>query len=172
VIETAMLVVLITGFAAAAPFVVRQSGAWMHAAAHRVQLAQEADRHQVTALVLTLAPGSQPDGWDTAAAAAVPARWTAPNGRVITGTIPEPVGTAAGATVQVWVTADGQLTTEPLQDSQVAGQVLLTQLLSVLGLAVVVIVIGALGRRALDKRRMAAWDADWRATGPRWTARR
>jgi hypothetical protein len=36
----------------------------------------------------------------------------------------------------------------------------------------VVIVIGALGRRALDKRRMAAWDADWRATGPRWTARR
>jgi hypothetical protein len=34
------------------------------------------------------------------------------------------------------------------------------------------LVIGVLGRRALDKRRMAAWDADWRATGPRWTARR
>jgi hypothetical protein len=26
--------------------------------------------------------------------------------------------------------------------------------------------------RALDKCRMAAWESDWRATGPRWTTRR
>jgi len=26
-----------------------------------------------------------------------------------------------------------------------------------------------LGRRLLDRRRMRAWDAAWRTTGPRWT---
>ena len=26
-----------------------------------------------------------------------------------------------------------------------------------------------LGQYALDRRRMRAWDAEWRATGPRWT---
>jgi hypothetical protein len=35
-----------------------------------------------------------------------------------------------------------------------------------------VIIIGMLVRRALDRRRMAAWDRDWLATGPRWTPRR
>jgi hypothetical protein len=26
-------------------------------------------------------------------------------------------------------------------------------------------------RWTLDKRRIAAWDAEWRSTGPRWTTR-
>jgi hypothetical protein len=39
-------------------------------------------------------------------------------------------------------------------------------------LAAALIIIGWLTRRALDRRRMAAWDADWLATGPRWTPRR
>jgi hypothetical protein len=29
---------------------------------------------------------------------------------------------------------------------------------------------GVLGRRLLDVRRLAAWDADWRATDPRGPA--
>jgi hypothetical protein len=28
---------------------------------------------------------------------------------------------------------------------------------------------GALARRALDRRRLRAWDAEWRAIGPRWS---
>jgi hypothetical protein len=35
----------------------------------------------------------------------------------------------------------------------------------------VLTVAGALALRALNKRRMAAWDADWQATGPHWTTR-
>jgi hypothetical protein len=34
------------------------------------------------------------------------------------------------------------------------------------------ILVGWLARRALDERRMAAWDADWLAHGPGWTSRR
>jgi hypothetical protein len=170
-IETAMLAVLVVAFFVAAPFTAQQSGAWMHATAHRAQLAQQATRHQVTAVALESAPGSQMGGWNVAYAW-VQARWTAPDGKVMTGTVLEPPGTVAGAKVPVWITVDGQLANQPLLDSQVSGQVLLAQILSVIAVAILLTVTGVLGRRALDKRRTAAWDADWRATGPRWTARR
>ena len=170
-VETAMLAFLVLVFALAAPIAVQQSGAWTHAAAHRAQLEQQAARHQVTALVLKPTSGAQVGAWG-ATDAWVLARWTTPDGKVVTGKVLGPLGSFAGATVRVWVTRDGQPANQPLLDSQVAGQVFLTQVLSVYALAILVTIIGVLGRRALDKRRIAAWDADWRATGPRWTARR
>ena len=39
------------------------------------------------------------------------------------------------------------------------------------GVAMVLALAGILARWSLDKRRMDAWDADWQATGPRWTTR-
>lgn len=30
----------------------------------------------------------------------------------------------------------------------------------------------ALAHWVLDRRRLAAWDAEWRVTGPRWTSTR
>jgi hypothetical protein len=170
-IETGLLAVLVAAFLVAAPFAARQSGAWMHASAHQAQLAQQAARHQVTAVALESAPGSQMGGWGVAYAW-VQARWTTPDGKVIAGKVLEPPGTVAGAKVPVWITRDGRLASEPLLDSQVSGQVLVTQVLSVTALAILLTVVGLLSRRALDKRRMGAWDADWRATGPRWTARK
>jgi Fusaric acid resistance protein-like len=40
-------------------------------------------------------------------------------------------------------------------------------------LFVILLLLGssALVRRALDRRRLNAWDADWQATGPRWSSR-
>lgn len=35
--------------------------------------------------------------------------------------------------------------------------------------AAVLAVTGIASRRALDKRRIAAWDADWSQVGPQWT---
>ena len=71
----------------------------------------------------------------------------------------------------LWVTSNGQLTDSPLKDSQVAGDAVLAGTVSVIALAVLLAITGMLARRALDKRRMAAWDAEWRANGPRWTTR-
>lgn len=48
-VETGVLALLIVAFGAAAPFVARESGAWAHAASHRIQFAQRASRHQVSA---------------------------------------------------------------------------------------------------------------------------
>jgi hypothetical protein len=165
-----MLAGLVVVFAAAAPFVARQSSAWAHATAHRVELAQEASRHQVTATVLKPAPALQTGG-PGARDPQVLAQWTATGGRAVTGEVPVPPGTAAGATVRVWVTRDGQLTDQPLLDSQVADQAFFAGTLSAVALGMLLAVTGGLTRRALDKRRMAAWEAEWRAAGPHWTAR-
>ena len=77
--------------------------------------------------------------------------------------------TAVGSTRQLWTTANGQLTDPPLEDSQVTGQAYFAEGFSVCALAVLLAITGLVARCALDRRRMAAWGAEWRATGPRWT---
>jgi hypothetical protein len=167
-VETAVLAVIVIAFAAAAPFTTEASGAWVHAIAHRVQVTQQASWHQVQAVLLNAAP-SGPD--KTGFLPQVQARWTAPDGKKMTGQVSVQPGASAGATVRVWTTRDGQVTAPPLRDSQVADQVDCAEIAAVVVLAIVLTVTGLLARRALDKRRMAAWDADWRTTEPRWTTR-
>jgi hypothetical protein len=42
------------------------------------------------------------------------------------------------------------------------------------GLILILLLMGlqALARQALDRQRLAAWDTEWRATGPLWTNHR
>lgn len=170
-VETAVLAVLVIALLAAAPFAALAAGAWAHARAHDAQLSERASWHRVPALVLKVTTGVQADGGYAALGSQAQARWTAPDGTVISGEIPIAPGTAAGATVWMWTTSDGKLTDPPLQDSQVTGDAVLAGTVSVIALATVLTVTGMLARYVLDRRRMAAWDAEWRATGPRWTTR-
>ncbi len=72
---------------------------------------------------------------------------------------------------------DSDETTRQPRDSKAAakhqvsgrGQLAAAFILAVL--AVAVTVLGRLVHRVLNRRRMAAWDADWLAYGPRWTRR-
>jgi len=164
-VETAVLALLVIAFLAAAPFATLASGSWALARAHQAQLAAQASSYQVPAVVLKL---DAPSG----AAYADPgaqAKWTARDGTVITGEIPVPLGTAVGSTQWLWTTDDGQLTNPPLEDSQVTGQAYVAEGFAVVILAILLTSTGLMTRWTLDKRRMAAWDAEWRATGPRWT---
>ena len=43
---------------------------------------------------------------------------------------------------------------------------------AILLLALLLLGAGMAARRALDRRRLGAWEADWSVTGPRWTSRR
>jgi hypothetical protein len=165
--ETAVLALLVIAFLAAAPFVAQASGGYAYSKAHHAQLSEEASWHQVPARVLKVM--SSGSGEYTASEAQ--ARWTAPDGTVITGEVPISLNTPAGAIVQEWVTDDGQLTDQPLQDSQVSGSRYFAGVFGVIALATVLAISGLLACRELNKRRMAAWDAEWRATGPRWTTR-
>jgi hypothetical protein len=169
-VESAVLAVLVIAFILAAPFAALACGAWGHAVAHRVQAAQQASRYLVPAVVLQVPHGSQAAGY-TALAPEAQARWTAPDGKVVSVQEPVPAATAVGTVMRIWVTRDGQLTDAPLQDTQVAGQADVAATFGVVGLAATLTMTGVLTRRALDRRRIAAWDADWRVTGGRWTRR-
>jgi hypothetical protein len=142
---------------------------WANAAAQRAELAQAATWRQVTAVVLVSA-GPPALGSGNLGSEAL-AHWTAPDGTAVTGDLPVPYGTLAGATFRVWVTPDGHLTQQPMNDSQVAALTVTAKAGGVAALAIVLALAGVLARWWLDRRRMANWDADWHATGPRWTAR-
>jgi hypothetical protein len=161
---------LIAAFLGGAPFAAMASGDWTHEAGLRAQAAQEASRHMVPAMTLTAAnPGTPGDSPILASVAK--AHWLAPDGTMITDEIAVPPGATAGATVRVWVTRDGTQTEPPLLDSQVSEQAILAEAGAVTALAITLTVTGVLGRRLLDKRRMAAWDAEWRTAEPSWTKR-
>jgi hypothetical protein len=170
-VETAVLALIVIAFLAAAPFAAHAVGAWEQARAHAAQRTEQASWRQVPALVLNATTGVQSSGGYAGLEAEAQARWTAPDGKVITGEIPVAPGTAAGTTVALWTTSDGHLTEPPLQNSQVTGDAVLAGTVTVITLGILLAIAGMLTRHVLDKRRMAAWDAEWRAAGPRWTTR-
>src|SRR5690242_876723 len=88
-----------------------------------------------------------------------------------TGAVAAPPGARAGRTVLVWTGTAGQLTGPPLRRQPPASQAALGAVLTVAGLGLVLGCGRVLSHRALDKRRLAAWEAGWRTTGPQWTSR-
>lgn len=167
--ETLVLIVLAAMFLVCAPLVAPAAGAWAHASAQRAALAQAASWTEVTAVVVTK-PTPPVVGYQDFVSTAQ-ARWTAPNGAVVTNAVPVRVGTKTGEKVSVWTTRDGQPTSPPLSGSQVESLTGLAEFAGVVGLAVTLALPGALARWLLNRRRLAGWDADWQATEPRWTTR-
>ncbi|HEY6312751.1 MAG TPA: hypothetical protein VIY52_18380 [Streptosporangiaceae bacterium] len=166
--ETAILGVLLAAFLAGAPFAAHAAGSWTYATSAREAQAQQAAVHQVQATLLQTALP-----WNVGVyGGEVNARWKAPDGQVRTGQIFVFGGGAAGSTVVVWTNEAGQLTDSPLMHTQVVGRAVMSRVLAVAALAVTLTLLGLLARRALDKRRLAAWGAEWLATGPRWSPRR
>ena len=91
-----------------------------------------------------------------------------PDGHVRTGQVFVLNGAAAGSTVMVWVNQAGQLTDSPLEVSQVVGRTNMARGLAVVALAVTLTAVGLAGHWALNRRRLARWDAEWLATGSPW----
>ncbi|MGH3172798.1 MAG: Rv1733c family protein [Streptosporangiaceae bacterium] len=168
--ETVVLGALLAAFLAAAPFTAHAAGSWAHASAMRDAQAQQASLHQVTATLSRAAPVLSSYG--SASDFAVEARWRAPDGRVRTGELLVTADLAAGHSTRIWVDRTGRLTGPPLSRDQVTGRVQLAAGVAVGGLDVVLIMAAWLVRSGIDRRRMAAWDADWLANGPRWSPRR
>jgi hypothetical protein len=171
-IEAVLIAGLIAAFLCGTPLSALAAAHSAGAAGLRAEHAQ-ARWHQVPAVLLQDAPRtahatmSQPS-----LEPLVPARWTAPGGAAHTGQVYAPGGTRAGSTVLVWTDGSGRLTGSPLRTSEVIGQVAIAASLATMIVAAVLAVLGLLARWALDRRRLAAWDAHWSTTGPQWTGRR
>lgn len=139
-----------------------------YGAGQRAERAERAAWHQVPAVLLATAPAPSYGGYE----APVRARWTATDGARRTGDIIAPPGTRVGRTVLMWVDASGQPTGRPLQLAQVAGQAIDAAAMAATAAFSALLCAGVLGRWVLFRRRLAAWDAEWRAVGPRWTGLR
>lgn len=159
---------LAVAFLAGAPLAAATAGHLAYSYGARTAHAQQAAWHQVPAVLLVTAPaygytGYLPQVW---------ARWKAPDGAWRTGAVPAPPGKRAGTTVMVWADAAGRLTGPPLEAKQVRGQAVLAAILAPVLLGMVLLCAGQLTHCLLGRRRLAAWDAEWRATGPQWTRQR
>jgi hypothetical protein len=102
----------------------------------------------------------------------VRARWTAPDGIRRAGEIPVTTGATAGSKVTVRTDVAGRLAAQPAQPLAAAnGSAALAAVFTAFGTGLVLLCAERLAHWALDKRRMAAWDSDWRSTGPQWSGR-
>jgi len=172
-IETYLLGGLLAAGVAGAPFAAQAAGHAAYAALLRAEHFQQATRHQVRAELLqsagshTLVNGSELD-----IRIPVRAHWTAVTGVPRTGQLMVPAGSPRGATVTVWTDASGTLVDPPLQPGQMANQADLAAAGAVAGIGVLYLCEAAIIRQMLNRRRMAAWDADWALTEPTWNRQR
>ena len=172
-IEAAIRVVTLFLLLVAVPVVAVAAGLQAdHLALRQVHAQQVAD-HQVTAVLLQQAqPTGIPDPYTSAQMTLVLARWQPPSGPPRSGQVAAPAGAHLGSTVTVWIDASGAITRPPPDHRQIAGDVCVTAVVTGLVVSLLVLGSGTLARRVLDRRRLRAWDAEWRATGPRWSGHR
>ncbi|HEV2255734.1 MAG TPA: hypothetical protein VGS06_21370 [Streptosporangiaceae bacterium] len=169
-IEAAIRVVTLILLLVAVPMAAVGAGLQAdHLALRQVHAQQVAD-HQVTAVLLQQAqPTGIPDPYTSVQMTLVLARWQPPGWPPRSGQVQAPAGARAGSTVTVWIDASGAITRPPPDHRVIVGDVCITAVVT--GLVVSLLVLGSstLAQGALDRRRMRAWDAEWRATGPRWS---
>ena len=164
-IRAGLLVIFLT----TGPMAALAAGQWT---AHAAGSGTSAQSHAVQAVLLR--PAARPTGPAAAfrdAKVLVKARWSSAGGFVRTGDVPAPAGAPAGTVVTVWVNASGQVTGAP-QSGDAADAAVLAAVMTLAVMALVLLIALRLIQRLLDWRRMAAWEAAWRAIGPRWTGRR
>jgi hypothetical protein len=154
--------------AAGAPVAAVLGSHWAHASAQRTARIQREISHPVRAVLLAV-PGTAPNGYSVTATISAQAQWTAPAGAVRTGEISVPEQSVRGETVMIWTDHAGDVTSPPMTLAQVAAQGTFGAVSGVV-LTLVALLAGAgVTRLFVNRRRIAAWDADWAVTAPIWT---
>lgn len=171
-VETVLVLLVIAGFALAAPLAFHAATTWVYRSTQREVASQNATLRQVPAVLLQDPSGSVTYGYTTVSVPEAQAKWTAPTGHQVTGVISAPGGLHKGSTTLIWVDQSGHLSNGPIRPGEAADRAGIAGTVSIAALVLLALGVGKLGRYALDRRRLAAWDADWRVTGPLWTSRR
>ncbi len=171
-LAAAIVGMTLLAFLVGAPIAALAAGRWAGGAALHVARSQHASWRQVPAVLLANAPASVDVGYGGVSLPGVRARWTAPDGTVRRGYVEAASGARAGSTVLIWVNRAGQLTGPPLRHDQVTGQEMVGMVIAPFALGGLLLCAAALGLQAVDRRRLNAWDAEWRGVGPRWSSLR
>jgi hypothetical protein len=167
VIEAWLLPAAVAVFLILGPIVVGATGLRVHA---DNVAAQHAERswHRLPAVLLQAAPGPMmSDNGANSWLVWTTGRWTA-DGRAHVGSIPAPAGTRAGTTVPVWLSRSGQVQV-PLTAAGARDRIIIAASLALALLAALLTGLTLLGRRVLDRRKLAGWEAAWLSVGPQWS---
>jgi hypothetical protein len=165
-LETCLLVGPFVLLAAVTPFAAQLAGHASYLRGWQTRHDQLLARHQVQA-VLTKTAGPV-SGYSLSAYVLTPATWSSVAGVRRSGEVPADPGSRTGTLVTVWTDGNGYLNSPPLAISEVASQADAAATGVIAGAGVAYIVGAAAIRLLLNRRRMAAWDADWRVTAPTW----
>jgi hypothetical protein len=138
---------------------------------HQAQSQQRSDR-LVSAVLTKQAPTGVVDPYVADPEVWVQARWTAPDGTARSGQILAPAGTQAGHTIPIWVNTTGGTVDPPSGHQYVLAGSITVGVFSGLMLAMLLMGLQSVARWVLDRQRLAAWEGEWRATGPLWTGHR
>jgi hypothetical protein len=169
-LETGLLVGLLVALAVVTPFAARLVGHASYLSSLHERQEQVATRHEVKA-VLTANAGPV-TGYSLSAYVLTPATWTSFGGVARSGEVPAAPGTPKGTAITVWTDANGYLDSPPLALSEVASQADAATIGVVVAAGVFYITAAAAIRQLANRRRMAAWDADWVTTAPMWNRQR
>ena len=171
-VEAALRLILVILFVAAVPVAAVAVGRQADHLALDWAQAQRSAKHLVTAVLLRDAPATgTPDPYASVQGSWIPARWQPAGLPPRTGLVFAVADARKGSTVRIWTDPVGAITDPPLGHRDVVGDVWLAVTATCLVSGLVLLAAWALGRRALDRRRLSAWEAEWRACGPLWTGR-
>ncbi|MCX4418719.1 Rv1733c family protein [Streptomyces mirabilis] len=131
--------------------------------------ARQAQVHAVSAVLTddaarTALGGS---GYDDGRVWAV-VRWTTADGAVHTDRAKVLPGAPAGTGITVWTDHTGRVVSAPVTGAAATLQAALTGALVAPSAGAAVWTAGWVVRSRLVRRRMAAWDQEWKQVGPRW----
>jgi len=167
VIEAWLLPAAVAAFLILGPLVAGVTGLRIHADNVAAQRAEHS-WHRVPAVLLEAAPGPlMSDNGANSWLVWTPARWTS-SGRAHVGNVPAPAGTSAGTSVPVWLDRAGNVQV-PLTALGARDRIVIAGAFVLAVLAVFLAGLTLLGRRVLDRRRLAGWEAAWLSVGPQWS---
>jgi hypothetical protein len=173
-IQAILRAVLLAVFVLGGPAATAAFWHGVYVAGVRTGRAQAAAWHRVPAVVLHVTFIAT--AWRHPLPAGGPARllvrWATPAGPSRTGETGYGGAAAPGRVVTVWVDASGRLAHPPLTHADVVDHVIGAAIATPAALALVLWVAGWAVSRALDRRRLARWEADWLAVEPVWTKNR
>jgi len=165
-LETCLLVGLFVVLAAMTPFAARLAGHASYVSGLHARQEQLATRHQVQAMLT--ANAGPVGGYSLSAYVLTEATWTSAAGVRSSGEVPAVAGSPKGTLVTIWTDDNGDLDGPPLAVPEVASQADAATIGVIVGAGVVYLTMAAAIRQLLNRRRMAAWDADWLATAQAW----
>ncbi|MFJ5038884.1 Rv1733c family protein [Streptomyces parvulus] len=162
---------LVLGVPAAAPVAMFTVGDAAHRHYRGVAADEAASRDQHPAVLVRDVPRHPEPGSDEARRTRYPVevRFTGPDGVPRTGRTDVEPGSTAGSRVLVRVDPSGGITGPPLSTDQIRSRTMDWAILAFLGVVLAGLAAHGAAGLVLWRRDLAAWDAAWAATAPRWS---